>query len=64
MSLSFEARLRDAEKTINALIASINQEGGGVYISELDDSGFCNKLTRPIKITYWLPVKREEDNDE
>lgn len=61
MGLSFEARLREAERTINTLINAINREGGGVYISELDDSGFCNKLTRPIKITYWLPVEKREN---
>ena len=60
MGFSFEARLRDAEKTINALIAAINREGGSVYISELDESGFAAKLTRPINITYWVPIEPKE----
>lgn len=61
MGLSFEAKLREAEQTINTLVKAINREGGSVYISELDESGFCDKLTRPIKITYWVPVKQREE---
>lgn len=61
MGLSFEARLRDAERTINDLIATINREGGSVYISELDGTGFDAKLTKPISITYWIPIEPKED---
>jgi hypothetical protein len=63
MGLYFEAKLREAEMTINALINTIQREGGGVFISELDESGFCAKLTRPIKITYWTPVRQKENDD-
>ena len=64
MGFSFEARLREAEQTINTLINAVNRESGGVYISELDNSGFCSKLTRPIKITYWMPVKQGGNEDD
>ena len=60
MGFSFEAELRKAENTINKLIESINREGGSVYISELDESGFAAKLTRSINITYWIPIEPKE----
>ena len=61
MGFYFKAKLSEAEKAINALVKAIDREGGSVYISELDDSGFCSKLTGPIKITYWLPANKAED---
>lgn len=61
MGLSFEAKVREAERTINTLIEAINREGGSVYISEPDGPGFCDRLTRPIEITYWVPVKQREE---
>ena len=59
MSFSFEAELRKAEQTINKLIEVINREGGSVYMCERDESGFDAKLTRPISITYWIPMEQK-----
>lgn len=62
MGFSFEAKLRDAERTINTLIESIQREGGSVYICDRDHdelTGFDLKLTRPISIVYWVPVEQK-----
>ena len=61
MNLNFEADLRKAERTINALIDTCKLNGGGVYIGNKGGSGFCEKLTEPISITYWVrePLKEE-----
>jgi hypothetical protein len=62
MGLSFEARLREAEQTINTLVETIKREGGSVYICDRDNpQGFDLKLTSPISITYWMPIKRKVD---
>ena len=61
MRFSFEAELRRAEQTINTLIAACQRNGGGVYIGNKDKSGFCEKLTEPICIMYFMPqVPKEE----
>lgn len=60
MGFSFEAKLREAEQTINTLIEAIKREGGSVYICEQDESGFSAKLTRPVSITYWVPIEPKE----
>ena len=60
MRFSFEADLRRAEQTINALIAACNRNGGGVYIGNEDKYGFCEKLTEPICITYFMPQEPKE----
>lgn len=61
MGLAFEVELRRAEQTINRLIAACSRNGGGVYIGNKDGSGFCEKLTEPISITYWLPKKEGDE---
>lgn len=62
MGFSFEAELRHAERTINNLIAACERNGGGVYIGNQDKTGFCNKLTEPICITYFMPVESSDRN--
>lgn len=61
MGLSFEADLRRAEQTINALIAACQHNGGGVYIGNKDKTGFCAKLTEPICITYFMPQEPRKE---
>lgn len=61
MGFSFEAELRNAERTINNLIAACLMNGGGVYIGIRDKTGFCEKLTEPISIYYWIPEPPKED---
>lgn len=65
MGLSFEARLREAEQTINTLIETSNREGGGVYICDREDTsgGYDLKLRRPISIIYWMPIKQREEEE-
>lgn len=63
MGFSFEEELRKAERTINNLIVAINREGGNVYICEQDESGLSAKLTRPISITYWVPIESRSNED-
>lgn len=61
MSFSFEARLRDAERTINTLIETTMRNGGGVYICDRDGSSdFVHKFTGPIRIVYWMPVEEDQ----
>lgn len=55
MGFSFEAELRKAEQTINTLIAACQRNDGCVYICNKDKSGFCEKLTKPICIVYFVP---------
>lgn len=61
MGFSFEARLREAERTINTLIEAIQREGGSVYICDRDHdelTGFNLKLVKPISIIYWMPSEQ------
>lgn len=60
MSMSFEAELRRAEQTINRLIEAINRQGGAVYITAEDGTGFSAKLDKPIAITYFYVSRVEE----
>ena len=63
MGLYFEAKLREAEQTINTLISESERKGGGVYVCDRDDasSGFNCKLTKPISIIYWMPIEQREN---
>lgn len=61
MGLYFEAKLREAEQTINNLIEAAKREGGGVYICDRDgESNFADKLTQPIRIVYWMSVEQRD----
>ena len=61
MGFSFEAELGKAEQTINTLIAACQRNGGGVYIVNKDKSGFCEKLTEPICLIYFMPQEPREE---
>ena len=63
MGLSFEAELRKAEATINALIAACKRNDGAVYIGNRDKTGFCAELAEPICITYFYEQKPKRDWD-
>lgn len=55
MRYGFEAEIRDAEITINALIRTVMNNGGKVYLSDRDNVSFAVELTQPISLIYWIP---------
>ena len=60
MGWGFELELRKAEQAINHLIEAVQREGGAVYIQE-HDSIASLKLTQPIGISYFVPIRRREE---
>lgn len=60
MGLYFESELRQAESALNRLIEITCRNGGGVLMYSKDAPDFSVKLTQPISILFWIPLKDDE----
>lgn len=49
---------------LNKLIDKCHKAGGHVYLTDKLHNDFIIRLSQPIKITAFIPTKREERTDD
>ena len=52
------------EEELNALILKCNNAKGFIYIKDTVSNDWHHRLTEPIKLTAFIPSKREDKENE